>query len=282
MSVEVILLNTGDPSNVKSYKKINDNLKSIIGEKNANKILNRMEGKKIENKMNTLNIALVDNYLQEAKSAFEIYKTDYFNVPQLKKNVMNYEFIFLGDNKKLGSKTVCSRDSFGTCQKNQSGATTDSVISRMLNLDDNDFNRYYVYSKLASLKKTFNRNISSSAMAGGGSMGDFIARGIIYLNKEKDEKFINEMMNSSFFKLSELEGKTYYIKCEFSKNYLGMTFIRIPYIVAVSQDILNYIKEQINNDNSDYNQFKREIINQQLNKNKQEKLYRLIKRYSNH
>lgn len=46
MSVEVILLNTGDPSNVKSYKKINDNLKSIIGEKNANEILNRMEGKK--------------------------------------------------------------------------------------------------------------------------------------------------------------------------------------------------------------------------------------------
>ncbi len=154
----------------------------------------------------------------------------------------------------------------------------------MLNLDDNDFNRYYVYSKLASFKKTFNREEGSSAVAGGGSlnMGDFIARGIIYLNKEKDDKFINEMMNSSFFKLSELEGKTYYIKCEFSKNYLGMTFIRIPYIVAVSQDILNYIKEQINNDNSDYNQFKREIINQQLNKNKQEKLYRLIKKYSNH
>ncbi len=86
---------------------------------------------------------------------------------------------------------------------------------------------------------------------------------------------------SSFFKLSELEGKTYYIKCEFSKNYLGMTFIRIPYIVAVSQEILSYIKNQFDDSNSEYNQFLGEISGM-LNKNKQEKMYRLVKRYSSH
>ena len=104
--------------------------------------------------------------------------------------------------------------------------------------------------------------------------------GTLYKNKSvSDEINRLELLDSSFFEIPFDGDYRYFMKCEFSSSkYLSRTKVRIPYIVRVSQKILDHMKSQLDNMESPIGKYLLEIyqISQKFD-DKQKEEFRKLK-----
>jgi len=202
-----IILYTGHPTPI-TYKKEEFNLndKNAKNYRNMQNMYNLDKNVLSNYRSGEANLKTILNESEEVRKGFTIYYTRYFYEPKLKKDVMQFKF-------KIGNFMIpiCKRDIKDHCEKtktNNGEITVNSIISRKLGRVNNIFDSFYMFEKF-----------------------------------KKGEK-LEYVLDNTFFKLVEIGGLTYFIKCEFSQK-LGMTFIRIPYIVSVSKKILGYMEERL-------------------------------------
>jgi len=241
----------------------------------------------IKRSNNKKNIDLLREYV---KSDFEIFYCETFEKPILKTTLRddyNFNFRFISYNPYTEidiKKDFCDekkRKILGKLECVKKNGVTDSLFSRENHKDDNIFNQYYVIRKImrdiSEIKsrepefignrpffpereqKRYGRNRSLS-------LKTFIPETIVTLKslmktrgtniKVSEEILRLELMDSSFFEILDVDREfKFFMKCEFSKDGINRTMVRIPYIIKISNIIFQNMENQLQNINSPIGQF---------------------------